>query len=292
MLKELGRPEQAIASCRRALEIDPDNAKAHRTLASVFGALGRLDDALAAYRKVVELDPSAATARHMVAALTRSTTEAPPPGYVENLFDGYSHRFEHHVVNYLGYHVPKSLRQLTDRLPRGGLPPGRSRFRRALDLGSGTGLVGAAFRDVVEELHGVDVSAKMVRQARLKTVYDALHVDDIVAFLGRSDESEREFDLMTAADVFIYVGKLESVFAAARRRMSVGGLFAFSVESLAEGDFALRQSGRYAHSDGYIRRLARDHGFAVEGRQDIVIHTENDVGIDGAVLVLARVSNY
>ena len=290
VLKEQGKPDQAILSCKRALEIDPDYAKAHSNLASVLGALGRPNDALAAYRKVVEIEPSAVTARHMVAALTGSTTEAPPRGYVENLFDGYSRRFEDHVVNDLGYHVPRSLRRLTDRLPRSRLPRRGPRFRRALDLGSGTGLVGSAFRDVVEELHGVDVSTKMVRQARLKAVYDVLHVDEIVAFLERTEEREREFDLMTAGDVFIYVGKLEPVFAAARRRMSVDGLFAFSVESLAEGDFALRQSGRYAHSDGYIRRLARESGFAVAGRQDVTIRTEREVDIEGAVFALARVN--
>ena len=272
------------------MAIAPDSAKAYGNLASVLGAQGRLDDALVAYRKVVAIDPAAATAGHMVAALTGTTTDAAPRGYVESLFDGYAQRFEHHVVSDLGYHVPESLRRLTNRLPRRGLPPGRARFRRALDLGCGTGLVGAAFRDVVDELHGVDVSVKMVRQARQKAVYDALHVDDIVAFLERADDAGPRFDLITAADVFIYVGKLEPVFAATRRRMSEGGLFAFSIDSLDGGSLALRPRGRYAQSHRYIRRLARDHGFAVEGCQGIAVRTENDVAIAGAIFVLSRKS--
>ena len=54
--------------------------------------------------------------------------------------------------------------------------------------------------------------------------------------------------------------------------------------------FALRQSGRYAHSDGYIRRLARESGFAVAGRQNVTIRTESKVGIEGAMFALARVN--
>ena len=130
----------------------------------------------------------------------------------------------------------------------------------------------------------------MIDQARRKGLYDALHVDDIVEYLERRAGREPNFDLIAAADAFAYVGKLEAVFGAVRSRLAVGGLFAFSVESLAEGGFALRQSGRYAHSDGYIRRLARESGFAVAGRQNVTIRTESKVGIEGAMFALARVN--
>ena len=126
------------------------------------------------------------------------------------------------------------------------------RFRRALDIGCGTGLVGAAVHDIVDELEGVDISAKMIDQSRRKALYNALYVDDAAAFLGRSAEHGSDYDLIVAADVFIYVGRIDAIFAAARRRLAEGGLFVFSVETLDRGDYALRQSGRYAQSDNYI----------------------------------------
>ena len=94
---------------------------------------------MAAYRAVLSIDPTAAVARHMVAALTGVTTAAAPREYVTNLFDGYAHRYERHLVDVLGYRNPALMRRML-----AGARPGNCRFRRALDLGCGTGLVGAA----------------------------------------------------------------------------------------------------------------------------------------------------
>lgn len=284
--REQGNLDEATADCRRALEVDPNNAKARSNLASVLGAQERQDEALVAYRMVLELDPHAATAKHMVAALTGTTTDTAAEGYVQNLFDGCAHRFERHVVDALGYRVPELMREMIDRVTRGRLLPGTGRFRRALDIGCGTGLVGAAVHDIVDELEGVDISAKMIDQSRRKALYNALYVDDAAAFLGRSAEHGSDYDLIVAADVFIYVGRIDAIFAAARRRLAEGGLFVFSVETLDRGDYALRQSGRYAQSDNYIHRLAREYDLAIEARLDVVVRTENDIGIEGAVFVL------
>lgn len=287
-LRERGELDRAMACSRRALELDPDSAVANSSLASVLYAQGRLEEAVAAYRQVLALDPAAAFARHMVAALDGTTTEAAPREYVSNLFDRYAPHFERHLVDLLGYRTPALMRRMVDRVRRDRCTSEARGFRRALDLGCGTGLVGEVFRDIVNELQGLDLSPRMLDRAKRKGLYDALHLDDVVEFLERCNGDTSRFDLIVAGDVFIYIGKLEPVFAAASRRMSVGGLFAFSVESLAEGDFALRQSGRYAHSEGYIRRLAREHGFAVEGRRGVAIRAENGVGIEGAVFVFAR----
>ena len=221
----------------------------------------------------------------MVAALAGATTEAAPREYVTNLFDGYAATYERHLVDVLGYRTPALMRRMLATAR-----PGTARFRRALDLGCGTGLVGAAFRDVVGRLEGVDLSARMVDQARAKGLYDALFVGDMIEYLERPAGWEPLSDLIVAADVFAYVGHLEATFAAARGRLSAGGLFVFSIETLVRGGFALRQSGRYAHSSGYVRQLAGDHGFAIGGREVAIVRTENDVGIDGAVFVLVKVN--
>ena len=92
------------------------------------------------------------------------------------------------------------------------------------------------------------------------------------------------FDLVLAADVFIYVGKLDRLFAEVSSHMTRGGLFGFSVERLAEGDFTAQPTGRYAHSAGYVERLARTHGFSVAAREAAVIWA----GYPGNVFVLKR----
>ena len=49
--------DEAVQLASRALEIAPDVASYHDTLATVFEKMGRLEEAAAAFRKAVELAP-------------------------------------------------------------------------------------------------------------------------------------------------------------------------------------------------------------------------------------------
>src|SRR6185369_15630707 len=79
------------------------------------------------------------------------------------------------------------------------------RFGTMLDLGCGTGLAGAALRPHVDWLVGVDLSPKMVDEARKKGLYDRLVVGDIAQFLSDQRAQEAAFHLVIAADVFAYL---------------------------------------------------------------------------------------
>lgn len=49
-----------------------------------------------------------------------------------------------------------------------------------------------------------------------------------------------------------------------RRVLEPGGCFAFTVERADDEDvYRLQPSLRYAHSEGYVRRLAARHGYSV-----------------------------
>src|SRR3954451_12089357 len=105
-----------------------------------------------------------------------------------------------------------------------------------LDLGCGTGLAGAAFRAHVDWLIGVDLSPRMVEEARKKGLYDRLAVGDISPFLAGN--AGRSAHLVIAADVFAYVADFANVCAAAARVLSDGGVFGFTVET-HDGDGAI-----------------------------------------------------
>ncbi|RWF80634.1 MAG: SAM-dependent methyltransferase, partial [Mesorhizobium sp.] len=72
---------------------------------------------------------------------------APPSAFVETLFDHYADNFEQSLVGKLGYRMPEFL----DRAIRAASP---GRFRLALDLGCGTGLMGERLRPIVDRLEG------------------------------------------------------------------------------------------------------------------------------------------
>src|SRR5262249_53143243 len=50
----------AIACYRKAIALDPKDARAHYNLGNALADKGRLDEAIAAYKKAIELDPKLA----------------------------------------------------------------------------------------------------------------------------------------------------------------------------------------------------------------------------------------
>ncbi len=280
-LQDLGKLDEAFASYHKALAIKPDYAAAHHNLGIVLKKLGRSEEAIASFRRALEFDPADMTALHMVASLSGETTEIAPRAYVRKLFDDYAARFDDHLVGKLNYKIPELMRRVVDRATGN-----RGRFGRALDLGCGTGLVGENFKDIVEQIHGVDLSPRMIERAGQKDIYSALHLADVLEFLESSDRKASDYDLILAADLFIYIGDLAPVFAAIARALTEGGLFVFSVECLEQGSYKLLPTGRYAHSDACISGFASDCSFAVELCEGVDLRQERDGRVAGNLYIL------
>ena len=149
-------------------------------------------------------------------------------------------------------------------------------------------MAGMHFRDIAGVFHAVDLSPNMVEEARKRGVYDQVWSSDIAEFLDGGEGGVRCYDLIVATDVFIYVGRLETVFKAVSRRCSPGGLFAFTVELLEEGDFRLLPSGRYAHSAAYIEGLAAANSFKVLAERQLALRKSEQSAVAGLLFALAR----
>jgi predicted TPR repeat methyltransferase len=129
----------------------------------------------------------------------------------------------------------------------------------------------------------------MLERARRRGVYDELACADIVDFL---QARPAPVGLIVAADVLVYLGDLQPVLRAVRRVLGEGGLFAFSVEALDTGDYALRPSGRYAHSRAYLEVLAQAYGFRVDSIVSQVLRQDEGGDVEGliALFTLPRVA--
>ena len=280
-LLELRRFDEARASGLRAIELDPQLADAYLHTGAAFQALQQTDKAVEMYRRSLEIDPDNATAGYFLAIM--GVSEAPdksPTEYVTKLFDGYAETFEDSLVNKLQYRIPTRLQQLASAHFDANV-----RKIDVIDLGCGTGLCGPLFRPLAARLVGVDLSSKMVAKARDQGAYDELLVDDLLPPLQANPTA---FDLVLAADVFVYIGNLEPVFAATATAARPGALFMFSTEGSDGDGFVLRESGRYAHSVGYISALADRFGFAMVTVEDVVVRKESGKDIQGNVFVLRR----
>ncbi|MCK8783037.1 methyltransferase domain-containing protein [Roseomonas sp. NAR14] len=319
-LAECGRLPEAVAALRHALATRPDDAVTLRNLGQALCALGQAVDALAPLRRAVALAPDAAEAwlalahawrdageaaeaagaaeaalrcagiapplaaqaRFLLAALggPQAVPDRAPADYVRDLFDGFAPRFEAELTGPLGYRTPALLAAL---LERSGLA--QDRARTVLDLGCGTGLSGAALAGFAGRLEGLDLSPRMLAQARRRGLYDALHEADLLEWLPVHPAA---FDLVAAADVLNYLGDLGPALRAMATALVPGGIAAFSVEAGEEAPYALGEALRFRHDPGHVEALAAATGFVVLAREAAVLRREKGRDVAGALFVLRR----
>ena len=281
-LRVLGSTADAASLLAEVVRDHPDAGHAHKALGLLALAEGRQADAAGHFRTAREFLPADSEVAHLLAATEGRAAEAAPADYIRSLFDGFAARFDEELTRDLGYRIPLELAAaLRECLPD---PPPPLRVG---DLGCGTGLAGAALGALCASLAGVDLSPRMLDAARARNLYSELVCQDLVAFLNQG--AEARFDALVAADVFIYVGRLDAVFAAARRALAQGGHFAFSLEVATEGGDAqaiLRPSGRFAHRPDAVSVLAQTSGFAPLVWRETIVRHDRDAPVRGLIAVL------
>jgi predicted TPR repeat methyltransferase len=270
------RYEEALAAFANM----PDNADAWLGRARALRRLRRWEEAVVAYRQALASGGDADVIRYYLASLgAEEVPPAAPRRLVRTLFDQGSEHYDQRLVGALKYQTPDLLLEAMARL----VP---ARGADILDLGCGTGLLGTRFRPLARTLTGVDISSKMLALARQRQIYDSLSCGELIEFLRAR---ARAFDIAVAADVLVYFGDLSGVFHHVHGALRERGLFGFSVEAGEAQDFALGSTLRYTHAAAYLRRLARDHGFAVEAIESGVLRQEGGADVIGHIAVLRRV---
>lgn len=265
----------------QTLEQVPYWPPAHLALARAALALGEEARARAALERVLSLDP----ADHLGAALllvrigSKPVAEAMPAAYVAALFDDYAPRFDSHLVNQLAYRAPELLVAALDRHL-----PGRH-FARVLDLGCGTGLMARALGNRAGQVFGVDLSPRMIAVAMETGLYAGLEAGELVAFLEQQPSAGA--DLAIAADVFCYLPDLAPAFAAARRRLAISGILAFTVQTHAGEGVVVGEDCRMHHAPGLVRHLAAEAAFTVLAEEEAISRLDVGQPVPGALFLLA-----
>lgn len=284
-LERLDRVDEAFACCEMVLEPNPRDFPAMLTLGSLHARRGERVSALERLRRATRLAARRAdhaAAQHLLATMGGKGFAAPMRAEVVDLFDRYAERFDHHLVEALGYRgheaVPSAVRAATGVEAADWL---------VIDLGCGTGLCGEALRSLAAHLVGVDVAPAIAERARQRGIYDAVFVADLVYALWSTGAGA--IDLLVSADVFGYVGDLEAVFLLASRALRRGGRLAFSVEALdGRGDYVMGPSRRFAYRAGYLEQLATDSQLGVDWLETLPLRREATQDVLEHVLVLRK----
>jgi predicted TPR repeat methyltransferase len=269
----------------QAIELAPGFASAWFTLGELREQLGERDAAIAAFRKAREADPEdrhGASLRLMLSGAEQLSDM--PPAYVRALFDQYAPKFETALVDDLGYRGPALLfravlaARLAVRRP--------AFFKRAIDLGCGTGLAATAFAKEVDHFIGIDLSPRMIERARLTGLYAQLEVTEMVQ--GLSSKPEASAELVLAADAMVYLADIAHLLREAKRVLVAGGLLAFTVETHAGDGVILGEGLRYAHGAPYVRASIREAGLALSQLEELSARNEDNTPVPGLVVVAAK----
>jgi len=283
-LRDCGKQEQALIYYKKLVDLQPDVARHALNLAIMHHSLAQFDEAITYFERVVQLDPTDIGTQHLLKA-TRGDKEAStvPDGYISELFDTYANHFDYHLHK-LGYNVPAML---AARIPVVVAPQTKRGHWNMLDLGCGTGACGRLFKSECRHMIGVDLSQQMVEKAQEHNVYDELHTTSIDDYFKNSTAL---FDLIFATDVLVYIGSLEKLFQQVAEHLKPGGLFAFSTELCTpkEGDYVLRNSGRFAQSDPYVLRLTKQAGLRKMINTDIAVRMGHNAPILGKLYILKK----
>jgi predicted TPR repeat methyltransferase len=270
----------------QATDMAPNFVTAWFSLGDIRETLGERETAIAAFRKAWAGDPDdrhGASLRLM--RLGAEPLGAMPQGYVTVLFDQYAKRFDSALVDDLGYRGPELLFRAVLSVRAAARKP--AFFKRAIDLGCGTGLAATAFAKEVDHFIGFDLSPRMIEKARLSGFYAELEVADVVQGLrARADASA---DLILAADAMIYVADLAPVLAESKRVLAAGGLLAFTTETHAGEGVILGEGLRFAHAAAHVREAVEAAGLTLSLLEERSARTEDNIPVPGLVAVASKI---
>jgi predicted TPR repeat methyltransferase len=250
-----GQYEEAIALYTELLSREPDNTDFlhDRLLAYINTAQTALAQQDA--ERLVALAPDNETFTYYASMLKGETPATQPASVVTRLFDTSAAQFDQHLVGSLQYTLPQDVAQwILDWYP--------DKKVDVLDLGCGTGLLGAGLGPIKGVIVGVDLSTKMIEKAAQRGVYAQFNQVNVLDALQATPESH--YDVITALDVLIYVGDLSTVIPNAHRILTPGGRFVFSCETAPKKvkTFALQATQRFVHQQDHVNKLLKAAGFS------------------------------
>lgn len=276
--------DTAIQYYQRAVAVDPDLFAAHNNLGVAFLAKQHSALAMQHFQEALRLQPHNEAVAYTVKMLAQNQQLlAAPPDYIQALFDAYADHYESHLRNALDYKLPEIMARTLAQFITS------HKKLAILDLGCGTGLCGAPFKQHAKSLTGVDLSANMLAVAAQKNLYDALIKSDVTTFLS---DKVAHYDLILAGDMVVYSGELDTLFKLISQALGPAGLFVFNAEIGRHSPaFKMNQSGRFSHHQDYLDGLAAKHHFSILSYQEIMTRRQNNAPVYGHLYVLQRVGS-
>lgn len=282
LLAHSGQHEAALAIFTEVLQRSPDNGQARVGRMLCAQHLGQADLALQDAQYIEEHLAQDPIAKFHAAVQLGRRPATQPAELVRQLFDQYAHLFDQHLVRGLKYQLPQEVA----RLILGWYP---DRKFNLLDLGCGSGLLGACLGRIEGALIGVDLSEAMIEKAARHNVYHRFHHTNLLDALSQTPSGL--YQVITALDVFGYVGDLGTALPNAWRILGERGRLVFSCEAQTTGrsHYAIDPlTLRYRHARPYLLQLCQKAGFSQVEIQDIAVREEQGQAVPGFLVIATK----
>ena len=242
----------------QAIELAPNFASAWFTLGEIREELGEHDAAIEAFRKAQASDPGD---RHGAALRLMRLGAEPvagmPQAYVQALFDQYAPRFESALLDDLDYRGPALLFKAVLSVRTAARKP--AFFKRAIDLGCGTGLAAAAFAKGGRSFHRHRSVAGHDRDRRAPPV--SMPSSRSPTWWRACAAGRRPAPISFSPPMPWSMSPISRrCCSEAERVLVAGGLLAFTTETHDGEGVILGEGLRYAHAAAYVRAAVEAAG--------------------------------
>lgn len=278
-----GNINDAIIRFYFTIKLKADHAPAHYHLARCYLIKQNYEKAELELKKALLCDPNFTLAQYRLDSLQHSlNTKYIPIEIIREDFNSIADNYEYFMLEMQEYHAPEDLaNMLASFIESRDIP--NDEGISCLDLGCGTGLVGASLVEkvTVKSLIGIDISRNMLELAKkLEINQEPVYHETLEKDFNHLELEDKKFDLITSCLSFGYDSDLVKVFNNLDLLSNSGtllGLVVLNATSSEDFEFNYKYEC-FGYNNNYIKSIFEKYNWNVVEEEELALFFDNTIG--------------